>query len=349
VVAALAVGGVIGLAGLVRRDRRLIGAGLLAGAATAAAMALDWAWRAAITGADTSTLSARAGSGGWVAGRLEGATVALLEVADDPAGALCGILALALIGGALLLSRREGPRVRPAVLVALAAGLVAVQLVVANAAPVPGLLPAWPVALFAVGALAVGPGRGLARWIALGAGAFALAVLLTQYDDGGGLQWGGRYLAPLVVPIGTLAAMGVVRVLPAVADRRAVSVLLAATGVLGLVVTDEVRQVNDRAVDAVERTGEPVVLVAGDQLARLDWRGWPGRCWVADGDDLVGALDLLRRAGVEHAAYLGIRPERLRAEGVEVHADPVLPVVGTIDLGPLRTEHAFAGCRGPVA
>jgi hypothetical protein len=195
--------------------------------------------------------------------------------------------------------------------------------------------------------------RALPVALLVGAAGFGLAVVATQYDDGGGLQWGGRYFAPLLVPVGAVAAVGLLRVLPSVPARRAGGALLAATALGSLVITDQIRETNLKVVHQVDAAGQPVVLVAGEQIARLDWSRWPERCWISDGGNLRGAI-AVREAGVDQAAYVGFEPGDLAALGAT--ARPVHPgaLVGVVDLRAVPApaalgEHAFAGCPGPVA
>ena len=119
--------------------------------------------------------------------------------------------------------------------VGLAAGFVAFRFLGHAADPVTGLFPAWPLA-------AVGPPPSFRR---RGAGAVAQllggssllcagAALATQYSEGGGVEWGGRFLSPLLVPIAVLGVAGLVRSLDAVPGpaRRPATALLVALGLV---------------------------------------------------------------------------------------------------------------------
>ena len=311
--AAAAVVGALALTALVRRDGRAAALAVAGSASTALAFGAEAVWTRAIVDGGSRGLASRASGDPWLSGRVEGAVTVLLDGASSAGPALLSLLAAVLVLAAVVVRRTGGPPAQ--LLLACAAAATALRYVVAPEEPVAGLVVAWPVALLA---LLLDRLDGRLRVVLLAAALFTGAVLVTQYADGGGLQWGGRYLAPLLVPLGALAAGGLVARLPSRDERAAVVALLAATALLGLLVTDEVRQGNARAVERVEALGHPAGLVAGEHLARLDWRGWPERCWVAEGDDLEAALGLLERSGALPAAYLGFAPGPLRAAGAEV-------------------------------
>ncbi|WP_390506333.1 hypothetical protein, partial [Staphylococcus pseudintermedius] len=50
---------------------------------------------------------------------------------------------------------------------------------------------------------------------------FAGAIVATQYADGGAVQWGGRFFAPITVPLAILVVVGLDRLLGALADGAA--------------------------------------------------------------------------------------------------------------------------------
>jgi hypothetical protein len=333
--------------GLRARRPALLGAGALAAATAGATLLAERAWIRDIAGRAGQDLGSRAdGDGGLLSGRIGGAGTVLVEAASDSAGAaVCGLLAVALVAVAAVARRRgalwTGP---PAVaLLGGAAALTVLRAVVGPDDPVSGLLVAWPVvALLGL----VGRAEDRRLLVLLGGSAlFALAILATQYDDGGGLQWGGRYLAPLLVPLGVTVAV-VVATRLAARERVAVAALLGATAVLSLVVPDQVRRRNADGIEAVDATGAEVVLVEGDKLARLDWAAWPERCWLADGDDLAGALDVARAAGVDRLGSLLVPIDELRALGAE--AEPTAESAAALVVG-LGATGARTNICSPVA
>ena len=155
-------------------------------------------------------------------------------------------LAIALVvAGALLrigVGRRSISVVGAGVLVAVAAG----GLIVSGRTSVSGLLPAAPVVVLALLAGAASPWE---RFLWATSALFTAAVIATGTH--GGLQWGPRYLLPVLPPLVWLAAAGLdracreaPRVWPALragaATVVAVSLLIQASGV------DQVRQATAR-------------------------------------------------------------------------------------------------------
>jgi hypothetical protein len=324
---------VLGAIGLRLRRSALVSAGALVAVTAGATLLLERAWIRDIAGGGGQDLGSRAGGdGGGLSGRLGGAGTVLVEAASDSAGAaLCSVLALGLVAAAAL-ARRPGPRWSgppPVALLGGAAVLTVLRIAVGPDDPVSGLLVAWPVVALLLLVARADDGRLLG--LLGGSGVFALAVLATQYDDGGGLQWGGRYLAPVLVPLGAVVAVLVATRLDR-PERLAVAALLGATAVLTLVVPDGVRRDNADGIEVVDATGADVVLVAGDQLARLDWARWPERCWLSAGDDLAGALEALRAAGIDRLGSLLVPVRDLRALGAEV--DPTSRAAAVVRLGP---------------
>src|SRR3546814_6797744 len=77
--------------------------------------------------------------------------------------------------------------------------------------PIPGLVPSSPVLI--VGLVMFAAHRSAWSLPLVAIMVFAAMVLLTQYEQGGGIEWGGRYFA-LAIPIaGALAS---------IADRKSV-------------------------------------------------------------------------------------------------------------------------------
>ena len=125
------------------------------------------------------------------------------------------------------------------------------------------------------------------RFLLLIAGAYAVAVLITQDFGGGGVQWGGRYLflaLPAALPPGIAAiSLAVERI-----DRRTASVVVAAVviGAAAMTVTS-VRLIADRhtatvgvvtaladaATDAgpAGDGGGPVVFSPFTNVGRMAW------------------------------------------------------------------------------
>lgn len=301
-----------------------------AGSVAVAALAFERAWTADILGEEVgSGVSSRAsGSGSWIGGRLSGIGTSVFEGAlFSGAAGLVSVVALGAVGVAVVGLLRPGRGVRPEAALAVAAAASCVRLAVGLDDPIPGLLTAAPLLLLAVVPLVrpsvpagqEEPGREHTsgqRFAAVLVGCFAVAVWATQYDDGGGVQWGGRYLSPLLVPGAALAASALQQEgLRSIAARRAVVTLAVVAAIGGVVITDQVRRDNASAVALVADTGQDVVLVEGPHLARLDWATWPERAWLATDDDVQSAVKVLREATVSSATALLVPVEDLTAAG----------------------------------
>lgn len=143
-----------------------------------------------------------------------------------------------------------------------------------------GMFAAWPVAL---AGLVMVAWRTLtkAEWLAVATIAvFAGGVFATQYEVGGGGEWGGRFLSPAVVPLAALAALGFQRGLWDRPWRQrwtvgALVVLLAvfvpASGFRGLRMS---RGFETTLHEQFARVATPVVVVSDSRL----WR-WPKEAW----------------------------------------------------------------------
>ncbi len=158
----------------------------------------------AITGSSTSGQAPRQPVHGGGSAKLEGFVTTLVSTRGASAGAIVLLLvALVLVVyAAVLVQRGEvGPA---AVVIGLATVVWVVRIVAAPDELPPGLLGAWPVVvLAALGWSRRTPGRS--AW----SGIIALAtagVLATQYDVGGGLNWGARFLAPALPMLAVLLA-----------------------------------------------------------------------------------------------------------------------------------------------
>lgn len=335
----LALAAVLGLVGLLRRSTPLVASAVAAGVAGVGGVLLDSALRSSIVGSrlgDGLRSSDRAG-GSWLGERVEAAGRALLEGADGTAGArTAAAAAIVLVFVVVIRERRGGASDPPSrasgVLLLLAAGCLLLRWLLAPDEAAAGVLAVWPVVLLGILRIDASLSAG-ARAVLAGCGVFAVAVLLTQDDSGGGLQWGGRYLSSAFVPVAVFAAA-------AVADRAGpqrlfavgTGALLVVSGLQGLVVTDQVRRGNQELVEALDELDAPVVLTAGPYLARLDWAAWPERCWLAEADDLTGAVEVLRSAGVGRVAYVGFEAEELRRVGLD--PSPHRARLGTFEVVP---------------
>ncbi len=352
--------GLVVCAAIERSRRSGLLAACVAAAAAGALLAERW-WTQTIVGGASGTgasaLEGRAGAVGTSA-RLTAARISLLDgaILDDVAR-LVSLLALVAIAAGVVVWRRRGDALPAQVAIALGAVLLLVRWVAAPADPSTGLLAAAPVLVLA---LAWSPvGRGATSVLVVAGATFVLAVVSTQYADGGSFQWGGRFLSPLVPLLAACAGCGVAALVqrpargggawisrPAVATAAVVA-LLAAQAAVALGVTDRVRRDAELVVARVDALGAPVMLTASDQAARLDWRGWPERCWLAvrEPASLADAVAVLQAAGVRQIGYAGIGADALVAAGLAVRPLPDARNIGRATVPAETSEHAFAGCR----
>lgn len=340
-IAGLMAGTVVGV--LLRSEGLLLAVALAAGLATVGLRARPWAvragvpalclgaavaatvaeqrWIAAIIGepagfrgardtTDADAATAAGGPVGWLRGRAEGTFHTLLRGAhDEPVQAMLVLGALMLVGYAAWAFRRRQSGWERDMAVGLwgAVALYCVRAAMDRTEAMTGLFAAWPVALLGLAALRR-PLSQLSRLLIAVTGLFALAVLATQYRDGGGLEWGGRFLAPALAPLAVLACLGlhtlVASLRPAPpAARKAVVGALAALAVLptmtGFVVLAHQRSVSGRIVDEAVGAGNRLVVTDIVALPRAAWRTHPGVDWMyVPADELGEALVRLRAGGV---------------------------------------------------
>ncbi|MDP8938433.1 MAG: hypothetical protein M3O23_12025 [Actinomycetota bacterium] len=235
------------------------------------------------------------------------------------------VMAAAVAVAALRIRRAgDGRRVVGPAAVAAVAAVVAVVVEPGNV--VPGLLIAFPVGL--AGLLLLGRGLFRAPGVVLmggTAGAFAMAVVATQYATGGTGEWGGRYFAiaiPVAVPVLVLALLRTGRRLPPKTAARA----LAALVVCSLAMTTMALASHRSRVRASTALGASVaragVAIGGDRpvvvstdviLPRLAWDAFDEVRWlVATPDQVAAVVASLRRADVERFGLVTATPERER-------------------------------------
>src|SRR5262249_44478830 len=122
--------------------------------------------------------------------------------------------AVLLAGAALLLHQRTSRRSWVVVAMVGAAACYVARLLVGPAGSVPGLALAFPAGWFLLWAAGRQVADGVAAPVmAVVAGVVTIAVLVTEYAIGGGVEWGGRYFAiviPVAVPVLAYAAAPVV-------------------------------------------------------------------------------------------------------------------------------------------
>lgn len=227
-------------------------------------------------------------------------------------------LAALVIGGLTL--RVRDPSHAPVVLVALGGtALVALLLYRARFADAPldaasGLFAAWPIVLLGLVAMPWKQTTDTERLVVAVVLLFAGAVFATQYEVGGGSEWGGRFLSPVVAPMATLVAIGLCRRLvdhrwrgrwAAVAMLAAVAVYPATRG-LEAIATGR-RFVSVLAGEAVS-VSSPVLVVGHPDLNSLPlwaWRTHDEVAWLVPKAGSLGPLlATLGRSGIPRVTVI---------------------------------------------
>ena len=233
-----------------------------------------------------------------------GLVTTVISVRDSTVlGIVLVLLALVLVVYAVVVAR-QGRVGEARVLVVVAAVLWAVRIVLTPDELPPGLLGAWPLVVF-IGLDGWSERTDGERRLIGIIGLATLGVLATQYDNGGGLNWGARFLAPALPMLAVLLAATLQRVRSSLPHGRtlglAVVGLAAVTTVASLVGDATLRTSTDDAIDRVAAGADTgVVVTASIALPRLAWRTYPGVDYVVvphgDGDTIRAAL---QRTGID--------------------------------------------------
>jgi hypothetical protein len=300
---------VAGLTGVLPRRWPAVAASLVAGSALAHVVTTRWA--ASITGGSYAVSSRTEGSS-LIEGRVSGAWDVLLAPSARSAGlVVCGLV---VVGVGVCLGVQLGRGTRPPTRWLVSAGVLVLvfsvaQMGVSGGELVPGLLVAWPFGAVAVGLVVTRLTCGEDRLLVVFLGAFGVAVLATQYANGGGMQWGGRYLSPVCVPLAALAASVVVREqlsIPRLA-RIVFALTLVVPSLLGVILVRDIRADNEAIVVAVAEASAPVVVTDMPWYARASWEHPELRWALTRGEDPVGVADRL-------SAHYGVEVSVLRSQ-----------------------------------
>lgn len=208
-----------------------------------------------------------------------------------------------------------------------AAGLTAVAFLTDPDRIVPGLLVAYPLAVFGIGLVDRQSFRDPGRLVlTVTVGLFMAGVLATQYAVGGSAEWGGRYFA-LGIPILTVLALdALARRAPALpipvrrwagAGLAACSILMAVGAITGI---SSAHRHNERVLARLAATsqaiipgdgGAPVVVSAWPNMARFAWPAGPHQRWLYNSEEsLAGELaSRLSDAGIAELTFVGQSPD----------------------------------------
>jgi hypothetical protein len=294
-----------------------------------------------ITGAVHGVVVPASGStdSGMLGARVDGIFTTLLRLSYFPRPISAVVLAFtALLALGMVVAIVRGTDVvRPLAWLTIVAALFA--MVAPRPSAVPGLFVACP--LLVIG-IALGAPSAPRRWLRAGVLLFAAIVALTQYAEGGGAEWGWRYVA-LVIPVATpLALAGLSRVVdlqrhganpatgptgptsPTVATARSTGrvfiVALCAVSMAGTVVSVRAlhghRARSAARVEAVAEVaagttagdgGLPVVVSPLFSLGRFSWDHLEAQrqLRLSATEDLNVVAQSLRAAGVSQFVYVG--------------------------------------------
>jgi hypothetical protein len=307
----------------------------LGGPSLVAALA-ERLWIRSIVGRTVEDLVVRGGAGStpYLQGRFAGAFHSLFQAHDSVPAASVPVLAALGVGagvGYVALRRWRSTSLCELTVAALGvAALDGARVVLHPTEAVTGLFAAWPVAalgLFLVRKRDRSPTLDLCL---VASGLFAAAILLTQYPEGGGLEWGGRFFSPVTVPLAVVATVVLAhRLRSAPPPARgtatgAVAVLVAATAVLALVTVARGRSGQDRLIAAVGRHPAGVTVTTVDVFPRLAWRTHDRLNWMlTDDEGLDELVSTLHDAGVPDVVV--VTRADVRRAAVEAY-DDVRPV-----------------------
>ncbi|MDH3706435.1 MAG: hypothetical protein OES57_10230, partial [Acidimicrobiia bacterium] len=290
---------------VLRWCRRTVTAVAVSAVAVAAAVVAERTVRQQLTSDRLDSSIAGNEAGWWLTDQLGAAWHTLFD--PSHVGGLVGGVALLgavlVIAGAIQIRRAEAAAGRTLLLAG--AAVLGARVLLGDAELSTGIVVAWPIA---TAGLIVGWADDRAhRFLAGTAGLFALAVLITQHPDGGGLEWGGRYLSPVLVALGVLASAGLWRLWHADrAVRVAAAAIMIVPTLAGVLAADRIRERNADVVAYVDQLDSPVVITDQPALPRVAWSTVPETAWYrATPDDLDALLDLMAEAGVETITLQG--------------------------------------------
>ena len=311
---AIAVSAVCVAAGL-RSRRWPVAASGLCFAVVAAATHLGSAMVAnGITGESTGRSTLRAHSTGAISDRIDGFVTTLVSspTASGSTAMLLLLGSLLLCSVAVLVARR-GRAGQAAVLVGLAVVLWLARVVIAPDDLARGLTGAWPVVAFVAVEGWSDRTDGERRLVGIVALA-TLGVLATQYDMGGGLNWGARFLAPAIPMLAVLLGSTFEPMRAWSRDGRvlvgAVVALTVVTTAASVVADANVRTRTDRVVSEVAGGATSGVVVTGlDALPQLAWRTYPELQYVLvpDGEEET-VHEALLHSGLQRVWVFGLSP-----------------------------------------
>jgi hypothetical protein len=290
----LAVSASVGFVGLRRRRPDLIVTAVVLVAASGATTFIDRFWVGHILGRGTVPLNTV--GDGFLGGRLSSAaTTFILPGATWPDYAVYGLSAMliALVATSLVARR---PPVPAAMLRLGCAVVVAGALLPLLATPdtINSLLITCPILTAGWFLLGRRDLPGLERPIAVATcGLYVLAVLATQYSEGGAAEWGARFLAimlPVAIPIALVALKRTAATLPRPDRRWAGAALAVATLSMAIISITSLRYYRGVTAAWLEQVEQAQAQTDGPDLGNGDrrpivvttWEGLGRMTWPLD-------------------------------------------------------------------
>ncbi len=263
------------------------------------AIGLERLWSRSIIGkAMPGVPSDRASS--WIEGRMDATLLTWFKPSMGRLDSndfllLIAVVALAVAGYSLRKGSKNAHRV--VVLLGIATLSYVLHLIVVPIDRIPGLVVAFPAGWFLAWTLGRDGWRYVEAAVLLPVFAIAsIAVLLTQYDIGGGVEWGGRYFA-FLLPI--IAAGLVIPAAPKIVDlgsemsrvvMGALVVISLATTSMSLLLLRDAHLATEGILDRIavasevagseNESGLPVVVSDNRLLPQIAYRDFDDYVWV---------------------------------------------------------------------
>ncbi|MGH3117602.1 MAG: hypothetical protein ACRDQ2_10945 [Gaiellales bacterium] len=241
----------------------------------------------------------------YLDGRLQGAKHVLWNESyffTNNANLKVAVVAALVAGLALRLGSRRAEVVAAGAMFVASATLL-VYLFRVPLDTVPGIIPAWPAAIFGLLLLRWRDATQVERVLAATVLLALLATLATQYTFGGGFEWGARYLSPLFPLVAALAALAFTRRFQrsAAMTRRHLAFFLVLLALVpaagGLIAQARLRGGVDRWIEVAEN-GPQVVITSNEWRAQGAYRTFPERQWLhVELPEIPVALERLAEAG----------------------------------------------------
>jgi hypothetical protein len=308
--------------------------GLMA-VASLAAFVVQRAWRLSIVGETVSTVpdSSSDSLGAWVGDRTSAATAILVKGAEiEPAATTVVLVALGCVLLAGVVWRTGRSTAVAHVLVVAAVVLYAVRIVAFDADPIIGLLAAWPIVVLALVVWRPVPDDGV-RLLVVAVALFAATVVISQWGEAGGVQWGGRYLSPALPVVAACAALSLQLGLrrpraDGIGSRRRFPVPLLAALVLvpavaAAVVPEQLRLDHTELVADATASGQPVVISGQGSIPRFAWDTTDDITWyhLPPGEPLAPLLEALADSGLDEVAVVSVPVDDADLAGWVVASD----------------------------